>query len=285
MSNTDFLQRIYHSIQSWLPGKEASFHDSVAELIEEHDPEGTSITAHERELLYNLLRFGNCRVSDIMLPRADIIAVEDTISLAALHQMFAQAQHTRLPVYHDSLDNVLGFVHIKDLVQHLTSPTSSSFALETILRKPLFIPPSMKVMDLLIKMRAKRVHMAFVLDEYGGTDGLVTLEDLMEEIVGEIEDEHDEVNAHPEIKREGKDLIANARISIETLEQELGLSLHSSEHTDFDTLGGLIFSLLGYVPTLGEEITHESGVRFTILDADSRKIRKVKITPTHTRAP
>lgn len=257
--------------------RNSTLEDSVVELIEEHhDTEGKSVTNEERTLLHNLLGFSELKVDDVMVPRTDIIAIEYGISLDDIKKIVIDKEHTRMPVYKDSLDNIVGFIHIKDLISYINS--DKAFIFDEIIREILFVPPSMKIIDLLARMRTAQTHMALVLDEYGGTDGLVTIEDLMEEIVGEIEDEHDE-KEEPEIKSiDANTYEASARMDIEVLEETLGVSLIDKENgDDFDTLGGLIFSLLGYVPEVNETVEHPSGITMQILEADARRINLVRI--------
>ena len=228
----------------------------------------------------NMLTFSDLPVKDIMTPRTDIKAVEYNTTLEELKSHITQHRHTRVPVYNDTLDNVKGFIHIKDLVPLLSG--ESPFNMALILRDVLFVAPSMKLIGLLAKMREAGVHVAIVVDEYGGTDGLVTLEDLFEEIVGEIQDEHDE-----EEEQEGAlnwnlhgFVDADARTRIETLVTELDLPVAAKDEetgSGFDTLGGLIFYKIGRVPARGEVIAHESGARFEILSADPRRIYRVRI--------
>ncbi|RYE13329.1 MAG: HlyC/CorC family transporter, partial [Rickettsiales bacterium] len=250
-----------------------SFEESVDELIEEYNSEGMDIGSDERTMLHNIISFGELKVSDIMVPRTDIVAIDAKIDFDELKRVFIEHEHTRMPVYMESLDNVLGFIHIKDLLPALSG--LGEFNIENIIRELLIISPSMKVIDLLAKMRQSRVHMALILDEYGGTDGLVTIEDLVEEIVGEIQDEHDDM-IEPEIVLLDDNLIeASARLSIEKLEKQLNFKI--KDHDDFDTLGGLILSIIGYVPTKGEKISHKSGIEFTILESDARRIKRLLI--------
>lgn len=250
--------------------------DTVVELIEEHDPEG-AISEEERTLVRNMLRFDDVLVGEVKIPRTDIIAIEDTASLKEVKQLFIESEHTRVPVYQENLDNISGFIHIKDLIPYLSK--DKSFDIQDIVRKTLFVPPSMKVIDLLAKMRISRVHIAIVLDEYGGTDGLVTMENLMEELVGDINDEHDNVDETELVAYDDHTLDASGRLEIEKLEQRLGIQFRKGEDDDdFETVGGLIFSLAGYVPMKGEKIIHESsGIIFEVLEADPRKINRVKI--------
>lgn len=264
----------------------------------------------ERAMLLNLLRFGALRVEDVMVPRADVIAADESMSVNALLHVFEQAGHSRIPVYHDTLDDPRGMVHIKDLMAWITGESLSEVVKKTngeetasdsnsdlsdpidlqsvdltttiaatkVCRELIFVPPSMSVLDLLLRMQATRIHLALVVDEYGGTDGLVSIEDLVEEIVGEIEDEHDQ-NGAPLIREDAGDgLIADARAPIEELESLLGEQLLSAERDeDVDTLGGLVFTLLGRVPVRGELVPHASGIEFEVLDADPRRIKTLKI--------
>lgn len=276
--NTTSLVR---TVRNWLrntlrPHSNSSLEESVAELIEEHDSDGTLISSEGRLMLHNILSFGELKVDDIMVPRTDITAIDLSISLDDLKKIVIEKEHTRMPVYEGSLDNVIGFLHIKDLLCAVVS--DQPFILKDIVRTVLFVPPSMKLIDLLARMKEARVHMALVLDEYGGTDGLVTVEDLMEEIVGEIEDEHDNLQEPDIISLSDGTMEANARLTIENLEKALGTKIVEDDKEDgFDTLGGLLFSLIGHVPVAGEIITHSSGIEFEVLDADPRKIKRLLI--------
>jgi CBS domain containing-hemolysin-like protein len=212
-----------------------------------------------------------------MIPRTDIFAVPDSIDSDELKQQIAENRHTRIPVYDGSLDNVTGFLHIKDFMMCLM--TGVSFDIATMKREILFVPASMKIVDLLLKMRLSSSHVAIVVDEYGGTDGLVTMEDLFEEIVGEIHDEHDDAGDQPEIRWvSDRTLEADARVDIDEVSQQLQLDLAASQpNDDFDTLGGLLFSHLGRIPAKGEVIEFDEGLKFEITSADPRRIRKVRI--------
>lgn len=279
-SNNSVIKKIQNNLTKLLNFRSApsSLEEDVAELIEEHDPEGMQVGSEERSILHNVLRLSDVSVSDVMVPRTDIVAVDHKVMLNELKEMIKEKEHTRIPVYKDSLDNIMGFIHLKDLMSYIGSGVQKEFSLNDILREILFVPPSMKVVDLLLKMKAKRVHMALVLDEYGGTDGLVTLEDLVEEIVGEINDEHDE-DGHSEIKHiDALSFEVHARITIEELEKKLGVKLiDNGEEEDFDTLGGLITSMLGHVPAKGEIVKHKSGIEFEVTEADARKISKLLV--------
>jgi len=259
--------------------RDSSLKEALEEVIEEHeDHDEECLAPEEKVMLHNVLSFRDIKVSDIMVTRSDIAAVASDISWPALKAHIGEQGHTRIPVYEGTLDSVKGFIHVKDLLPLISA--ENEYELKKLLRPLLFVPPSMRIIDLLVQMRHAGSHMAIVVDEYGGTDGLVTMEDLFEEIVGDIQDEHDEDEEQEDRIVRISDHIfeVNARIGIDRLEQQLGLNLVTEEKEDeFDTLGGLIFFMLGRVPGKGEILPHISGVRFEILDADPRRIRKVRI--------
>ncbi len=258
---------------------DASLKEALEEVIEEHEEQAEERLAPEEKLmLRNILAFSEIKVSEIMVPRTDIAAVPHDITLATLSKHITEFRHTRIPVYEETLDRVLGFVHVKDLLPMLGG--TQAYQLKGVTRELLFVPPSMRIIDLLVKMRKSGYHMAIVVDEHGGTDGLVTMEDLFEEIVGDIQDEHDsDEESNDKITRLSEKVYeVSARIRIDKLEKELGLGLVTEEKEDeFDTLGGLIFFQLGRVPVKGEIIPHVSGMRFEIVAADPRKIHRVRI--------
>lgn len=257
---------------------DGSLKEALEEVIEEHEGQAQEkLEPEEKVMLHNVLSFSDKKVSEIMVPRTDIAAVPVDISLPTLKTHLLEQRHTRIPVYKGTLDKVLGFIHVKDLLPMLSE--DRSYDLQAMLRNVLFVPPSMRIIDLLVNMRHVGSHMAVVVDEYGGTDGLVTMEDLFEEIVGEIQDEHDEDEESDHIIRIGNKVFeVSARIRIDRLERELGLSLITEEKVgEFETLGGLIFFQLGRVPDKGEIVPHVSGVDFEISDADARRIRRVRI--------
>jgi CBS domain containing-hemolysin-like protein len=272
-------------------------------------------STEEREMLRRLLRFGGLRVEDIMVPRADIIALEESEPLSELLRMFGEAGVSRIPLFNETLDDPRGMIHIKDLFSWLLKEAAGEIfdapiavagapvpegakpeegaahhlefgrvdlarpiTVAKIRRPVLYVPLSMPATNLLIRMQSTRIHMALVVDEYGGTDGLVTIEDLVEQIVGDIEDEHDVAEA-AHISTEPKlGLVASARTPIKELEQHLGLKLlKPEEEEDIDTLGGLMFALLGRVPVRGEHVRHPSGLELEVLDADARRLKKVRI--------
>ena len=251
---------------------------------------GTSaLTEAEREMIARVVAFDTKRVDDVMIPRADIVGVEITTDLPGLLTAFAEAGHSRLPVFRGDLDDPVGMVHIKDVVGLLAAPEASEEhqrgdepLLEGLRRKVIYVPPSMPITDLLIRMQASRVHMALVIDEFGGTDGLVTIEDLIEEIVGDIRDEHDE-DEEPVLKRtQGGRWDVDARIELAALAERTGLDLALPDE-DADTLGGLVFLLTGRVPVRGEVVRHPAGVEFEVADADPRRIKRVLIRTRRRR--
>ncbi|HVJ35943.1 MAG TPA: hemolysin family protein [Terriglobia bacterium] len=272
-------------LKSWLrlfrkrPGGESALRDAIEELIEESEGDSEDLrTTTESSLLLNILKLGDRTAYDVMVPRADIKAAPDDISLNDLLAMMREHGHSRLPIYHDNLDDIIGIVHIKDLMPFVVD--GAPFHLKKIMREALFIAPSIRVLDLLLQMRLSRAHMALVVDEYGGIDGLVTIEDLIEQIIGEIEDEHDKVRGPMLIKRADGTIFADARAPIEEFEEMVGPILTDEEREqDINTLGGLVMSLTDRVPSRGELVTHPSGFAFEVLDADPRRIKRLRVRP------
>ena len=252
--------------------------DTIEELIEEQEVAGElPASSDELRLLRNILNLHGLTVYDIMVPRADIVALEITTSLSDLVSVMSDEAHSRIPIYRETLDNISGMVHIKDVLQGWSREEPSQ--LEDLVRPVLFVAPSTPILELLLQMRVRRVHMALVVDEFGGIDGLATIEDLVEEIVGEIQDEHDEDHGAGFIEIRPGLFDVNARTNIPEFEARIGEFLVSEEREeDIDTLGGLVFFLAGRVPAKGEVITHSSGVEFEILDADPRRIRRMRVT-------
>ncbi len=250
--------------------------ESLEEMIEQRAGDETPLNEEERTMLVNLLNFGDLRVDDVMVPRADVVAVEQTTPLAKVVGVIREVGHSRLPVFRGNMDDITGMVHVRDLLKYWGS--NQPFTLTQLVRPLLFVPPSMRVRDLLLQMRATRVHMAVVVDEYGGTDGLVTIEDLVEEIVGEIHDEHDVDERPMLVEKPGGVIEADARALVEDLEARVGFSLLPEDgDEDVDTLGGLVFSLAGRVPARGELIIHSAGLQFEILEADPRRVKRLRI--------
>lgn len=256
---------------------EASLRDTLEELAEETETDSTPVSSHERSLLENIIHLRDLTAYDVMVPRADIVAVQKDVSLDGLLELMLKNAHSRLPVYNETLDDVSGIVHIKDVLACCGGPRDA-FDLATILRRVLFVSPAIRVLDLLLEMRLSRTHMALIVDEYGGIDGLVTIEDLVEEIVGEIEDEHDVDTAPQLVPRPDGSIIADARYPVDAFEQEMRMTLLDSDTVeDIDTLGGLVFSLAGRVPARGELVTHPAGLQFEVLDGDPRRIRRLRV--------
>jgi CBS domain containing-hemolysin-like protein len=232
-------------------------------------------------MLENLLHFGDQTAGDIAVTRGDIIAVPSDVSFDELVRAFADAGHSRLPVYGTSLDTVVGMVHIKDVFMASVDP-SRDRSLAALMREPLFVPESMGVIELLARMRAQRTHLAIVVDEFGGTEGLVTIEDVVEEIVGDIEDEHDEAEAGMLTMLDEGLWEADARVELEELALAVDPRL-SSDKDEVDTLGGLVFLLAGHIPAKGECVTHPSGWKLEAVDSDPRRIIRVRLHAPESR--
>ncbi len=249
--------------------------DTIEELIEQEE---VSEAAGGDELIFlrNVLNLRNLTARHVMLPRADIAAVDLETTLSELVSLMGGKAHSRMPVFRATLDDVVGMVHIKDVMA--SRGGSEQFKLSEIVRRILFVAPTMPILELLLQMRASRTHMALVVDEFGGIDGLITIEDLVEEIVGEIEDEHDDDVAPTMIERPDGSFDADARFPVREFEQRLGPMLTDDERKeDIHTLGGLVFSTAGRVPGRGEVIRHESGIEFEVLEADPRRIKRLRV--------
>ncbi|WP_350335824.1 hemolysin family protein [Coralliovum pocilloporae] len=272
-------------------------HDLEQALTDDHG-EASDFSPEEKEMLRNILRLREVRVDDVMVPRADINAVEADITLGALLEIFREAGHSRMPVYNDTLDDPRGMVHIKDVMAYIIETAQPNGDSKTnlpqlddehvdltrtlsdcnLIRDVLFVPPSMPATDLLAKMQASRTQMALVIDEYGGTDGLVSLEDVVETVVGDIEDEHDVDDSELIVEAGADQWIADARVALDDLAETLGDDFHAGEHSeDVDTLGGLLFVLIGRIPVRGELITALPNFEFEVVDADPRRIKKLRI--------
>ncbi len=270
----------FHGLLNWLRqlrgGREGeqTLREELEELIEEHADE-TPIDPHERRLLVNILKLHELTAADVMVPRIDIVAMPVETPFAEAAQQMAEHGHSRVPVFRETLDDAIGIIHFKDLLPYAVD--GRVVALADLVRKVLFVAPSLAVLDLLLQMRLSRVHMALVVDEFGGVDGLVTIEDVIEEIVGEIEDEHDDADQPKLIERGAGAVIADARTKIDALEARAGQALLPPGNDEVETLGGLVFALAGRVPARGEVIKHPSGLEFDVLDADPRRIKRVRV--------
>ncbi len=255
---------------------DTSVRDTLEELLEEREEQEIPLEAEEAQLLKNIFGLRERTIEDVCVPRSDISAIAVDSSLDEVVALMTKEGHSRVPVYGENLDDPIGMVHIKDVVawQNKDAP----FNLATICRKVLYVSPSARVLELLLEMRTKRVHMALMVDEFGGTDGLVTIEDLVEEIVGEIEDEHDRPEGAMFVERPDGSIDADARWELDDMEEKIGTFLEEQEREDIDTLGGLVFSITGHVPIRGEIVTHSfSGLEFEILEADPRRIHRLRI--------
>jgi len=282
---------LWQGLKSLIFGDESehSLRKEIEEAIDEYDGEAEAessagrakgdLSAIERQMLRNLLHFSEHTVDDIAVPRADIVAIEEKASFDDLAALFAEAGHSRIPVYRDTLDTIVGMIHIRDAFAILAGKTPPPETLEPLIRQPLYVPESMGVLDLLAEMRAKRTHLAIVLDEYSGTEGLLTFEDLVEEIVGEVEDEHDDEPEAMLAPLPGGAWDADARTELDDLAKDIDPRFGEVEE-DVDTLGGLAFVIAGRVPEVGELLTHpESGWRLEITDADTRRVARLRLHP------
>jgi magnesium and cobalt transporter len=263
-------------------GGEHGVRESIAELVQEAADAGETdgavpeLDRQERALIANVLRLRGTTADDVMVPRADIVAIEVTSSWDQAMDLIRREGHSRMPVFREQLDEIVGMVHIKDVFAFAQKP--QEFKLEAVLRKPLMVAPQIPALDLLLQMRVARMHLALVVDEYGGIDGLLTIEDLVETIVGDIADEHDEPDLPLVIERADGTLDVDARMKIEDFEARVGQLLTEEERdADIDTVGGLVFTIAGRVPARGEVIRHESGMEFRVLDSDARRIRRLRV--------
>ena len=265
---------------------ETTLRDEIEEAIDEAEdsrPVAGDLSPSERQMLRNLLHFGERTAGDICVTRGDIMSVPSSISFDDLVRAFADAGHSRLPVYGESLDTIVGMIHIKD-VFNANVDESRDRSIATLMREPLFVPESMGVIELLARMRAERTHLAIVIDEFGGTEGLVTIEDVVEEIVGDIEDEHDEEAGGMLTLLEDGVWEADARIELEELQKAVDARL-TSDDDDIDTLGGLVFLMAGHIPAKGECIRHPSGWTLEAVDSDPRRIIRVRLHAPENQVP
>ena len=285
LSRAGLLHRLSGGL--WKRPAEHSVRDRVAELVQEaadavQEPgEEPELDRQERALIANVLRLRDTTADDVMIPRADIVAMRMDVSLDEAISQIRREGHSRLPVYREQLDDIVGMVHIKDVFGYVGRP--EAFQLEAVLRRPLLVAPQIPVLDLLLQMRQARMHLALVVDEYGGIDGLLTIEDLVETITGDISDEHDEVEGPMLTERADGGFDLDARLPVEDFEQRLGTVLTPEERqADIDTVGGLVFTLAGRVPARGEVIGHPSGFEFRVLESDPRRIRRLRVRRTPT---
>ncbi|MCB9973394.1 MAG: HlyC/CorC family transporter [Rhodospirillales bacterium] len=258
--------------------QDTSLREALEEVIEEfEDHPEHHIAVHERILISNVLKLRDMTVFDVMVPRADIVAISLDTENKDLLALLSEKQYSRLPVYRDNLDDVIGTIHIKDILAELAQG-HQNFKLKDLIRSVPIVSPAMPVLDLMLQMQQSTKHLALVVDEYGGIDGLVTIGDLVESIVGEIDDEFQNETQPALIRNADGTLIVDARYDLDEFEEEFGKILPDDEREDIDTLGGLAFALAGRIPARGEILTHEqSGLRLEILDADPRRVNRLKI--------
>ena len=254
--------------------------DVLEDIIEDNGNSVESIDDGTKKIFKNIIQLNDKCIEDVMIPRADIDSVPSNIKINQLITFINKTKHSRIPVYEENLDKVIGMIHIRDLFEKINKSTKVKRDIKisrSIIRKILFSSPSMRILDLLLKMRSEQIHMSIVVDEFGGTNGLVTIEDLVEEIVGEIKDEHDfeEIDIIKKISK--KTYEVSARLTVDEFEKKLGIFFESVDKEDIDTVGGLVFNLIGKIPSRGQVISHKSGLEFTILDADTRKIKRLLV--------
>jgi CBS domain containing-hemolysin-like protein len=284
----DTGSRLWRGMRALIFGEdsEQTLRDEIEEAIddaEDERPKAGDLSPTERQMLRNLLHFGERTAGDICVTRGEIISVPSTIDFHDLVRAFAEAEHSRLPVRGESLDEVIGMVHIKDVFTALNDPVRDR-SIPALMRVPLYVPESMGVIDLLARMRAQRVHLAIVVDEFGGTEGLLTIEDVVEEIVGDIEDEHDIEQAEGMLAMLEDGLWeADARVELDELAKSVDARL-TWEEDEVDTLGGLVFLLAGHIPAKGECVMHPSGWKLEAVDADARKILRVRLHAPEDRS-
>ena len=258
------------------PKPDTSLRDAIEEYIEEPDDVTVdSDTIHERALFSNILALRDISVDQVMVPRADIIAVDVNAARDDIFAMLADKQVSRIPVYKENLDDVLGTIHLKDIIACMAN--NKNFSIKDNITEIPIVSPSMPILDLLLTMRQSRRHMALVVDEYGGIDGLVTIGDIVESVLGEIDDEHDPEQETQLITQDDGSLLVDARYEIEDFEERYGDVLKEDEREENDTLGGLVFTLAGRVPARGELLKHSSGMVFEIMDADPRRVHLIRV--------
>ena len=273
--------KFINKLKFFLKKKDNKIQNNFENLLNERLKQEKPLKINEEKIISNVFQLPGKLVNDIMIPRTDIISVDSKLDINKLVKLIGRTSHSRYPVFDKSRDNIVGMIHIKDVISCWENKKIRN--IEKLIRKILFAPHSMSVLDLLLKMRTSHIHMAVIVDEHGGLDGLVTIEDLVEVIVGEIKDEHE---AQKENKKNKDKLIENdrgvkinSRMPIEEFEKKYGINFSDKEDiSDIDTMGGLVFHIFGRVPLKGESIKHPNGCEFEILDADSRRIRTILVT-------
>ena len=264
----------------FLSDRKGNYKEVIDDLIDQQDISDKKIDEKTKKIFSNVIDIHDKCVEDVMVPRANIVAISENSSLKILSSLMSDSKHSRIPVFEDNLDKITGMIHIRDLFNHFENSSDIKVqrqATKILSRKILFTSPSMKILDLLLKMRSEKIHMAIVVDEYGGTYGLATIEDLVEEIVGEIEDEHDLVQREYFKKISKVSYELSSRMLIEDFEKKIGKKIKIEEREKVDTVGGLVFSIAERVPGRGEVINHPSGIEFSVLEADTRRIKKLLV--------
>jgi len=306
-ANDNWLIRAIRTLFGWKPG---SVRDDLQVVLDASAPDEVGFSAIERTMLRNILSLHERRIADVMIHRADIVAVKRDIALGELMSLFESAAHSRLVVYNETLDDPEGMVHIRDLLAFMTArariadngktrrkkPFPAGLDLRavdlalplseaSIIRKLLFVPPSMRAIDLLVQMQASRIHLALVVDEYGGTDGLVSIEDIMEQIVGEIDDEHDSDDPPAIVRQADNSFIADARASLDDVRSVIGEEFVTGEAgEEVETLGGFLVTHVGRLPVRGEVISGPGNFEIEVLDADPRRVKRLRIAARKERA-
>ena len=276
-SKSLFLQKFKDFFSSDSKG---NYKEVIDDLIDQQDISDKKIDEKTKKIFSNVIDIHDKCVEDVMVPRANIVAISENSSLKILSSLMSDSKHSRIPIFEDDLDKITGMIHIRDLFNHFENSSDLKVqrqATKILSRKILFTSPSMKILDLLLKMRSEKIHMAIVVDEYGGTYGLATIEDLVEEIVGEIEDEHDLVQREYFKKISKGSYELSSRMLIEDFEKKIGKKIEVEEREKVDTVGGLVFSIVERVPGRGEVINHPSGIEFSVLEADTRRIKKLLV--------
>lgn len=275
------LKNLTYKIKSLLKiNDRENIKDVLEDLIEDNTNGQDKIDDGTKNIFKNVINLNNKCIEDVMIPRADIDAVSVETTYNDLVSFIDKTKHSRIPVFDGNLDKILGMIHIRDLFEKINKSNNkrSTKISKKMIRTILFSSPSMKVLDLLLKMRSDQIHMSIVVDEFGGTNGIVTIEDLVEEIVGEIKDEHDFEEADEIKKISKKSFEISARILVDDFEKRLEVNLNLDEKNEIDTLGGFIFFLLGRIPGRGEVINYKNKLEFTIIEADTRRIKRVLVT-------
>ena len=286
-SNGNRDDSLFKWIRNLLPIKnnDDSLREAIEELIEDEDISNQSaLEIHERLLISNILQLRDLPVIDVMIPRADIVAIAFDTPHKEIIELLAKKPYSRIPVYKRDLDNIIGVVHIKDLISNIVK--ENTFEMKDIMREAMVVSPSMRVIDLLLQLRQSKVHIVFVVDEFGGIDGLITINDLIEAVVGEINDEHTFGIIPQMIERPDGSTIADARYSIKDFEDKYGdVFIEDDNDENVDTLGGLVTAIACHVPNRGEVIRHSSGIEFEILDADPRRVIRIRIRNLQKKEP